>query len=119
MSVRSRLSELFDAAPDRLRAAVDAAGLARRELEAELGRDHDLVADRLERLADELLVRERAVDLRGVEERDAAVDRGPEQRDHLLRLRERREAGAHAHAAEAERRDLEVQSERACVHLSS
>ena len=42
------------------------------EVEAELRRDHDLIADRGERFADELLVRERAVDLRGVEERHAA-----------------------------------------------
>ena len=53
------------------------------EVEAELRRDHDLVADRRERLADELLVRERAVDLRGVEERDAALDRRADERDHL------------------------------------
>ena len=46
------------------------------EVEAELRRDHDLVADGLERLADELLVRERPVHLRGVEERHAALDRG-------------------------------------------
>ena len=54
------------------------------EVEAELRRDHDLVADGLERLADELLVRERPVDLRGVEEGDAALDRRADQRDHLL-----------------------------------
>ena len=56
------------------------------EGEAELGGDDDLVADRLERLADELLVVERAVDLGGVEEGDAAVDRGAQERDHLARV---------------------------------
>ena len=69
---------------DRLGAAVEPAALAARELEAELGRDHDPVAHRLERLADELLVRERAVDLRGVEERDAALDGAADERDRLL-----------------------------------
>ena len=39
--------------------------------EPELGGDHHLVADRRQPLADELLVEERAVDLGGVEERDA------------------------------------------------
>ena len=53
------------------------------DVEAELGGDHHLVADRRQRLADQLLVGERAVDLGGVEERDAAVDRGADQRDHL------------------------------------
>ena len=38
------------------------------ECEAELGGDHDLLAERGEGLADELFVRERAVDLGGVEE---------------------------------------------------
>ena len=73
-SVRSRLSDsstLRLIVSGRLSTPVDCAG---RELEAELGRDHDLVADRFERLADELLVGERAVDLRGVEEGDAALD---------------------------------------------
>ena len=45
------------------------------ELEAELGRDHDLVAEGRERFADELFVRERAIDFGRVEERDAAIDR--------------------------------------------
>ena len=56
-SVREPPQRIVDAAPDRLRAAVGAARLRRSiEVEAELGRDHDLVANRLERLADELLV---------------------------------------------------------------
>ena len=44
--------------PDVLGPAVQAAlpGRLRIELEAELGGDHDLVAERRERLADELLV---------------------------------------------------------------
>src|SRR4029077_11024805 len=108
---------ILDASRDRLRAAVGAAGLARRKVEAELGRDHGPVTYRLEGLADELLVRERAVALCGVEERDAAVDSRPDQGDHLLLLREWREAGAHAHAAQPECRYLQVLSDLALVHI--
>ena len=86
--MRSRFSEPSTLRLIVLGAAVEAAGLtARSEVEAELGRDHDLVADGLERLADELFVGERAVDLRGVEEGDAALDGGADQRDHLLLVR--------------------------------
>ena len=53
--------------------AAFAAGVAF-EVEAELRRDHDLLAHRLERLPDEILVRVRPVHLRRVEERHAALD---------------------------------------------
>ena len=43
---------VVDTRPDRRRLAVGPARLAGRELEAELGRDHDVVAERLECLAD-------------------------------------------------------------------
>jgi hypothetical protein len=86
---------------DELRPAV------RVELEAELGRDDDLPAKRLERLPDQPLVRERPVDLGGVEEGHAALDRGAEQADHLAGVLRRAIAEAHAHAAEPERRDFE------------
>src|SRR5215203_754828 len=43
----------------------------------------------LERIADKLLVRERAVDLSGVEEGDAALDGGADERDPVLLGRER------------------------------
>ena len=72
--------------PDVLRPAVQRRCCADSpvEVDAELGRDHDLVTERRQRLAHELLVRERAVDLGGVEERDAALDGRPDQRDRLL-----------------------------------
>ena len=44
------------------------------DVPAELRRDDDLVADRRDRLADELLVDVRAVHLGGVDERDAVLD---------------------------------------------
>jgi hypothetical protein len=40
------------------------AAIRAREFEAELGGDHDLVADRLQRFPDDVLVGERAIDLR-------------------------------------------------------
>ena len=103
MSVRSRLSERVDAPLDRLRAAVGPVAPAVFQVEAELRRDHDLVADGLERLAHELLVRERPVHLRGVEEGDAAFDRGADQGDHLFPVGQRRVALAHPHTAEPHR----------------
>jgi len=110
------LERALDALLDRLRPAVEAGALAGREIEAELRRDHDPVADGGESLADELFVGERAVDLGGVEEGDAAFDRRPDQRDHRLFVAGRAVAGAHRHAAESDGRDLQGVSERSLVH---
>ena len=52
------------------------------EIVAELGGDHDLVPDGGQRFAHQFLVRERTVDLGGVEEGDAALDGRTDQRDH-------------------------------------
>ena len=49
------------------RPAIEAACLAGGQLEAEFGGEHDVVADRLQRLADQFLVVEGPVDLCGVE----------------------------------------------------
>ena len=46
------------------------------DIETELRGDHDLVADRLERLSDQFLIEEWTVGLRSVEQRDAAFMRG-------------------------------------------
>src|SRR5690606_21657580 len=72
------------------------------EPEAELGGDHYLVAKRGERLPHQLLVRERAVHLRRVEEGHAALHSPTDQRDPLPAVHRRPEAEAQAHAAEAE-----------------
>src|SRR5438874_13236908 len=53
-------------------------------LEPELGRDHDLLTHRSESLAHELFIHERTVNFRGIEERDAAFDRCPNERNQLL-----------------------------------
>ena len=103
---------------DVLRPTIEAPLLARRiEFKAELGCDHDLLADRGKRFAHELFVPERAVGLGGVEEGDAAVDGRSNQRDHLLLVGGRPVAEAHAHAAEADGRDLQVAvSESSLLH---
>ena len=89
-------------------------------LEAELGGDHDLLAERRERFADQLFVGERAVDLGGVEEGDAALDGGADQRDTLLLLDGRAIAEAQAHAAEADGRDFQTTvAELALLHPCS
>lgn len=112
MSTPKALERPLDPSPDGLRPAVErprsVARLRGLEVEAELGRDHDLVAYRSERFPDELLVRERAVHLRRVEEGDAAVDRGADERDHHPHVAGGAVAPAHRHAAEPDRRDLEV-----------
>jgi hypothetical protein len=56
---------------------------------AELGCDDDVVLERLQRLAHQFLVRERAIDLSAVEEGDATLYRCPDERDHLLTGRSR------------------------------
>ena len=73
--------------PDMLRPAVHAKVRDRRaECVAELGRDHDLVAERSEGFAHEFLVPVRAIGLGGVEECDAALDRRSDQPDRILRV---------------------------------
>ena len=85
-SICRRLSEASATCLDVLGAAVEAAaGLAVRvEFEAELGGDDDLVAEGREGFADEFFVGEGAVDFGGVEEGDAALDGGADERDHLV-----------------------------------
>lgn len=71
------------------------------DVEAELGGDPHLVTDRFENRPDEQLILMGAVDLGGVEERDADVEsRG----DGVFRL----VCGGEAHAAEADVGDLEA-----------
>ena len=71
-----RLADLFGPAVHSRHLAVD-------DVEAELGGDHHPVADRPQRLADDLLVGEGAVDFRRVEEGDAALRRVADQLDRL------------------------------------
>jgi hypothetical protein len=89
----------------------------RAHLDAELGRDHHLITDGSERVPDQLLVRLGPVGLGRVEEGDAALDRRPDQRDHLLPVGDWAVGVAHTHAAEPEGGDLQALSEVALMHL--
>ena len=96
-----RPADVVGRAVDAEPAAVGAA------LVAEFGREHDLVAAAGDRAADESLVGERPVHVGGVEERDAEVERAMDRGDRFVLVRRSVELG-HAHAAEADRRDLEA-----------
>ena len=108
----------LDGGTDVVRSAGDAGLLAALvEREPELGGDDHVLADRVQCFAHQVLVVEGAVDLGGVEEGDAPVHRGTEERDHLVAGWARAERLAHAHAAQAEGRHLKAWgAEGACVH---
>ena len=93
--------------PDVRGTAVEPRLLAAVELEAKLGRNHHLIANRAERLADELFVRERPVGFGGIEERDATVNSRADDRNAVVPTGGRPVTEAEAHAAEAEGRNLE------------
>lgn len=105
---------------DALGTAVEclALPLVLRHVEAELGREHDVVAEALHRLAEQLLVRSgpAAVELGGVEEGDAELvsplDGGDTTLGIGVAVRHR-----HAHRSESDRRHLEaLAAEFADVH---
>ena len=72
------------------------------DLESELGGDHHSLTHWSQRFADELFVREWAVNFSGVEERDASFHCCSQKRDHLLLILRRTVARAHSHAAESD-----------------
>ena len=86
--------------------AVEARLLTVLELETELGRNHHLIAERAQRLADQLFVREGPVGFGRVEERHARIDGRPDDRDAGLSIRGRAVSEAESHAPEAECRHL-------------
>jgi hypothetical protein len=72
-------------------------------LGAELDADSDVFAvDAPERVADQQLVVAHAVEVAGVEERDAGVERRPDRRDTLVAVGRAVQVG-HAHAAQPDR----------------
>ena len=77
-------------------------------VEAELGGDDDLVAERPQRFADDLLVGEGAIDLGRVEEGHAAVHRGADQGYALVLGEFRGVAEADPHAAETDGGNIEA-----------
>ena len=86
------------------------------DIEAELGGDHDVFPERRQRFADEFLIGERAVDFGGVEEGDAVLDRGADQRHPRLLVDRRTIAEAQPHAAKADGRDFQFVSKFALLH---
>src|SRR5436189_3565915 len=92
--------------------------LAVHVLDAELGGDHHLFSERLERFTHELFILIRTVDLGGIEERGAALERRADERDHRLLVGRRAVALAHPHAAEAEGGDFEALTELALLHIA-
>jgi len=70
------LQRLLGNPPDAFRPAIGHARSAGAEIEAEFSGNDDAFLHGRERLGDKLLVGEGAVELGGVEERDAARDRG-------------------------------------------
>src|SRR6266566_1577015 len=76
--------------------------------DAELGGDHHLCTHWRQRLAHELFVGVRTVNLGGIEECDTALDGRADERDHRLLVRWETVALAHPHTAEPEGGDLEI-----------
>ena len=104
------LQRVLDHLLDVLRPAVEAArpSMSKPNLVA----IDDLVAERRERFADELFVRVRAVDLGGVEERDAFFVGGADDLDALASVCGRSVVGADAHAPGTQFRDFQLPSFR-------
>ena len=94
------LQHLLHDLADVVRPAVESSGF---EVETELRREDHLVADRLERLADEGLVRIGPVGLSGVEERHPEVMRVPDKADAMIGVDGVSVVGAEAHAAQPDR----------------
>ena len=87
------------------------------ELDAELGRQEDLVAAPGDRTAHEFLVGVRAVHVGGVEEVAAEIERAVDRAQRFAFVGCAIES-RHAHTAETDGRDRgSVRTERACVHV--
>src|SRR3984893_15879800 len=112
--LQRRLSDLADV----LGPAVHADLPSRLGVEppAELCRYHHLVAKRRERLADQLFVRERAVDLCGIEESYPAFDRPADDSDSLLLVEDATITKVEPHASEANRGHFEPAFSKLALH---
>ena len=76
----------------------------------------NFVADRCKRFADEIFVRERAVNLGGIKERDALLVGCTDDLDALIPGCGRAVVGADAHAPSSQLRDFQL-SELSCLHF--
>ncbi len=77
-------------------------------IETELGGDHDLIADRSQRLTDQFFIDERPIDFSRVKKGDTPVDRGMKESDHLLPVGQWIFVVAHPHATQTQRRDFQT-----------
>ena len=111
-----RLDHLFDVR----RPTIQTALLSAVELEPELGRNHHPIAHRRQGFADQIFVGERAVCFGRVEERDAAFNGQPTERDHLLFVSGRTVPETHGHTAKSKGRHFQIAvAESALLHCSS
>lgn len=91
-----------------------------RQIETEFGGDDDPIAHRRQRFAQQLLVRERTINLGGIEERHPLVNRGADQFDRLPFVGGRALAKTQPHAAQPQRRYFQpFAPQLACLHLHS
>ena len=104
--LQRRIADLTDVLGPAIHAGVFAClGI---DHETELGGDHHLAAHWLQRLADDFLVGERAVDFGGVEEGDAQFHRLTDQLDALLLAEAVVVAEVQSHASQPDGRDFQI-----------
>src|SRR6185369_1656727 len=88
------------------------------QFETKFSGDHDLIANWRQRFAHEFFIFERAVNLRSIEEGNAAIDGRPKKRDHLLLVSGRTVRRAHSHAPKAECRHFQI-SQFSLLHFDT
>ena len=103
-SLQHRLDNLTNALGPAVDAVSRAVGI---DAEPELRRNHDMLAMRRQRLADELLVREWTISFSRVEHRHAAFDRRVDQSDGVVAGGGGAVGPRQSHAAVPDRRDLQ------------
>src|SRR5689334_8869694 len=90
------------------------------ELEPELGRDHDLIANRSQTFTDQFFICKWAIHFGGIEEGDSAFHRCAQQSDHLLLVLGWAIRKAHSHTAKSNRRNFQVTAPKySPLHLSN
>jgi len=95
---------------DVFRATIEANGFARDRIDfpAKFCGDYNAVANRGQGFAHEFFVGKGSIDFGGIEECDAAIDGGPDQRDHFIFFTGRTIGETHTHAAQADGRNFQV-----------
>src|SRR5215469_11962035 len=89
-------------------------------VESKLRRDRNILSKWCECFSDQFLIRERAVNLRCIEESDAALHGGTNERDALLPLHGRPVSKAQSHAAESDGGHFQIAfSNFALLHKTS